>query len=293
MCGESFRSIAERLETSPATAYRKYKEVLSSLPHCADVTRKYCSKFCGILLVDGKYVRIKGHERKIPVIYGVDYLTHDIPSYTLSVSENYPTCYSFFTSLRLLNYPLQIVVSDDNYNIFEACRRVYPSSLSQICQNHYKELIRSDLDVRNDKTYQPFMYEIESLFNCRKAEGEFNHFALKIYRRYSQDAKCRDILLDIQRRSDQLLAYTKVPKTPKTTNLIESYNSHIEGRLKTIKGFESFSHANLWFNAYFIKRRLKRFTDCGKRFRHLNGKSSLQMTLTDNQDFDNILKLIR
>lgn len=68
------------------TAYRKCVVALENLPHCADITRKYCSKYSGILLVDGKYIEVKGYDRKIPVIYGIDYLTHDIPTYVFSLS---------------------------------------------------------------------------------------------------------------------------------------------------------------------------------------------------------------
>ena len=139
VCGESFRSISEVKSVSPATAYRKYHKALKALPHCADITRKYCTKFCGILVVDGKYIKIKGYDKKIPVVYGIDYLTHDIPTYTLSSSENYQALKKFFTSLRLLNYPLQSLVCDDNYNTFASCSSVYPNAVTQLCQNHFKE----------------------------------------------------------------------------------------------------------------------------------------------------------
>ena len=111
--GVSFRSLAEEYGISSATAYRRCLEALNQLPHCADITRKYCTKYCGILLVDGKYIRVKGYERKIPVLYGIDYLTHDIPTYIFSQAENYQTCRSFFTSLRLLNYPLSAFYAQD------------------------------------------------------------------------------------------------------------------------------------------------------------------------------------
>ena len=31
-----------------------------------------------ILIIDGKYIAVKGYDKKIPWIYAVDYLTHDI-----------------------------------------------------------------------------------------------------------------------------------------------------------------------------------------------------------------------
>jgi len=60
--------------------------------------------------------------------------------------------------------------------------------------------------------------------------------------------------------------------------LIESFNSHLEGRLSTLKGFESFHHADLWLNGHFLRRRMKPFTDCQSKFRRLNGKTSLSQT---------------
>lgn len=244
-------------------------------------------------MVDGKYIKVKGYERKIPVIYGIDYLTHDIPTYIFSRAENYQTCYSFFSSLRLLNYPLQAVVSDDNINIYQSCARVYPKAVSQLCQNHYKEHIRQTLSVRTDGTYKPFMHDVEYLFEKRRSREEFGHVASKIYHKYEGDDVCKSVLLDIQRRLDQLLAYTNIPQVPTTTNLIESFNSHLEGRLKTIKGFESFKHADTWLNAHFIRRRLKPFTDCSGKFRALNGTRSLEQTIKPNYNIDTVLKLIR
>ena len=80
---------------------------------------------------------------------------------------------------------------------------------------------------------------------------------------------------------------------PRTTNLIESYNSHLEGRLKTIKGFESFTHADTWLNAYFLKRRLQPFTDCTKQFKALNGTCSLEHTLRFPSTKAKFLKLLQ
>lgn len=258
-----------------------------------DITRLYCSKFCGILLVDGKYVKVKGYERKIPVIYGVDYLTHDIVHFVLGPSENYKLLIKFFNSLRLANYPLQATVSDDNVNIPEACRFVYPNAIYQLCQNHYKHNLRITLNIANEDTYILFMKEVETLLSRKMGMEEFKSRASKIYNKYKDDELTKKVMLDIAKRLPELLAYLKLPNTPRTTNLIESLNSHLEGRLKTIKGFQSFEHANIWLNQYFIQRRLKPFTDCTKRFKQLNGKSSLEITLKDYYQFKDVLKLIK
>jgi hypothetical protein len=291
--GMSFRSLASQYGINPSTAYRRCLKVLENLPHCADVTRQYCARFCGILLVDGKYISVKGYERKIPVIYGIDYLTHDIPSYIFSISENYQTCISFFRSLRLLNYPLSAIVCDDNINIYQACTNIYPSSIIQLCHNHYKQSLRLGLSVRTDSSYLPFMRDIEQLFEKRISMEEFTRLAGKITLKYASDPRCVTIMADIQRRLPLLTGYMAAKRIPRTTNLIESFNSHLEGRLKTIKGFQSFKHADAWLNAYFLNRRLKPFTDCEKRFRYLNGKRSLELSKKPYYPIDDLLRLIR
>ena len=223
-------------------------------------------------------MKVKGYGHKIPVVYGIDYNTHDIPTYILSRGENYKTCVAYFKSLRLLNYPLQGMVCDDNINIIQACRYIYPHSVIQICHNHYKENIRKNLQVRTDATYKSFMQSIETILGKKRSSLDLNHRARGIFNSYQFDPRCSSILVDIQRREEVLFAYRNLKGLPVTTNLIECYNSHLQGRLKTIKGFESFKHANYWINAYFLRRRTKKMTDCSGKFKRLNGKTSLSKT---------------
>ena len=93
------------------------------------------------------------------------------------------------------------------------------------------------------------------------------------------DPTVQNIILEIHARQDEFFAYHKVPNCPNNTNLIELFNSHLNGRLETIKGFSSFQSAALWLNAYILRRRTLKFTDCDKKFKHLNGKCSLEMTI--------------
>ncbi len=254
---------------------------MESLPHCADLTRKYCSKYSGVLLVDGKFIHVKGYDRKIPFIYGIDYHTHDIPTYFFSVAENYVSILKFFQSLRLLNYPLQYLVSDDNLNIPNACKQIYPKSLWQLCTNHLKENIRRSIEVRTVPTYQQFMREIEMLLGNKRSEDDFNRTAKNIFTKYKEDNLCVSILLDLERRKHNLIGFKN---TPTTTNLIESFNSQFQAKFRLIKTFESFQHADLWINAYIIKRRYRIFTDCTGKFSSLNGRSSIEISKKPDVD---------
>ncbi len=261
--GFSFRAIAQKYNISTGSAYSKCFNALENLPHCADLTRNYCSKFSGILLVDGKF-NVKGYDHKIPVIYGIDYHTHDIPTYVLSVAENFVSLVKFFRSLRLLNYPLQYLVSDDNLNIPNACREIYPKMLWQLCTNHLKENIRKSLEVRTNSFYRPFMFEIETLLSIKHSEDDFNRIAKNIFNRYKNDSLCVSILLDLERRKYNLLGFRN---TPTTNNLIESFNSQFQAKFRLIKSFDSFKYANLWVNGYILKRRYRTFTDCEGKFK--------------------------
>lgn len=274
--GLSFRSLASQYQVSQFTTYTRCLSFLKSLPHCADITRKYCSRFCGILLVDGKYVAVKGYDRKIPVIYGVDYLTHDIPTYLFTTGENYQSCLAFFKAMLLLNYPLQGLVCDENSNIIQACLKIYPRAIVQICTNHYKEKIRQQLQVRTDPKYQSFMKAVESIFAKKRSWEDVQKRASGIMRRFGADDVCIQVMADIHRNRHRLFAHIDLQGIPNTTNLIECLNSHLQGRLKTIKGFETFKHADLWLNGYFLRRRTKPFTDCTIKFKYLNGKKSLE-----------------
>lgn len=269
---------------SVGNVYQKVAGYLGRLPHCADITRTYCSRFSGSLEVDGKYVCVKGYQRKIPAVYGVDYTTHDIPTYILAEAENYQACLAFFSSLKLLNYPLRALICDENVNIIEACKYIYPKAVVQLCQNHYKENVRRSLDVKTNPHYQPFMHQIEELFSFKRSPDDFNRKAKNIFNLYRGDKLCLSILVDIHKSRELLLGWRDSPHVPITTNSIESYNSHLQGRLKTIKGFESFKHADLWLNAYFLRRRLRIFTGCMGKFRSLNGHSSLDKSKKPDVD---------
>jgi len=277
----SFRALSQKYNISIGNAYSKCFKALEDLPHCADITRKYCSKYSGILLVDGKYITVKGYERKLPFIYGIDYLTHDIPTYIFSIAENFVSLKKFFASLRLLNYPLEYLVSDDNINILNSCLDIYPKVRFQLCINHFKENIRKSLNIRTDPTYKPFMCKIEDLLCVKRSEDDFNSVAKNILNQYKYDSNCIPILLDIERRKLNLMGYSRIPRT---TNLIESFNSHFQAKFKALKGFESFQHADLWINGYIIKRRTRVFTDCKGKFKHLNGRNSLSISANSNVD---------
>lgn len=232
-------------------------------------------------MVDGKYVRVRGFERKIPFIYGIDYLTHDIPVCLLAPSENYLALKSFFTKVKNANYKLRGMVCDDNGSTMLALKDVFPDTPIELCHNHFLENIRRSLSTRSNEKYRPFILELKKAIFCKKLKKKKDiqkdlHLLLE---KYVGDSTAVAALLYIEQHLDYLTNHLKIGACPKTNNLIESYNKQLNGRLKTIQGFENFYYAERWLSAWILQRRLSPFTDCRGRFKSLNGKCSLEKTI--------------
>lgn len=287
--GIPFRKIADQVGKTLGSTYRKYEELVSKIPDNNLFTRKHCNRWSGILVVDGKYIKVKGYDQKIALIWGIDFLTHDIPIFVLAPNENYEACKKYFTLLKEINYSLQIVICDDNINTKQTAREINPKVRIQTCTNHYLENIRRDLKYRTEDKYKPFINDLKRhLFTQKLTQEIFLNKLAKIYEKYKTDDICVNYLRKINDDTEELIAANYVINAPMTTNIIESYNSHLQGRLKSIKGFESYKSAKDWINAYILRRRFKPFTDCRTKFRILNGKSSISESRVIGQQLPNV-----
>ncbi len=291
MDGVPLRKLADENQMSLGATYRQIENELEALPDNTSLSRVYSNRWSGRLVVDGKYVKVKGYEKKIPFIYGIDYLTHDIPMGLLAPSENYLAFTKFFSLLKSISYPLELAVTDDNVPLEKALFLSYPRAKLQLCHNHYLENIRESLLIRTEEEFQRFFFELRQAFQTRVSSKRRQALFWDIYQDYvlNENRKqekeiLKTIMIDIQRKYQRLFVYQKnnsdlFPHLPQTTNIIESYNSHLQARLKSIKGFESFYSAKRFLNAWLIRRRTKTLTDCNRRFKHLNGFTPLQMSL--------------
>lgn len=232
-------------------------------------------------MFDSKYFPVKGYREDLVLLWGADFETHDLPHFLLAPSESYLACLSYFSSIKALGYNLRLLTCDDNDAIKMAVRYVYPDVSVQTCQKHFLENVRKNLNVRSDSTYPPFYLSLERVLKEKLSPSDLNLALGRIFKEFKGETNGRvsGWIGTFLKFKEELLAYQRFPGSPYTTNLIEAYNSHLEGRLKTIKGFQSYRSANLWLNGYITRRRLKPFTDCGDPFKHLNGKCPLQSVL--------------
>jgi hypothetical protein len=282
--GSSFRKLGKKYSLSSMTSWRICEEELLKLPDNNKFSFNYCSRFSSTFVFDGKYFNVKGCETDMAILWGIDYFRHDIPIFTLAPSENYQAWARYFSFFRILTIFPQLLVCDDNINIKMAARQCFPAVKIQTCYNHFKENIRRDLKVRSDNTYVPFMKRVESVLKEKLNDDVFNRWMYSLYKDYKDDPVCLSILTNIEKYKPELFAYRGVPGSPLTTNLIEGFNSHLEARLFSLRSFNSFSHAKLWFNGYVLKRRFTKYTDCKGKFRSLNGKRGVDMTKKPDVD---------
>ena len=262
------------------TAAGRVKEELKTLPGNEMLTQTYCARFGGVLCVDGVYVRVKGWKKATPFIYGIDYETHDVPAGVLDFAESEDAFRHFFTMVKDAGYPLRFVVSDEATALKPALQEIFPDAKVQLCYVHVLRNIKETLGITRVCTlHLPFFLRVRLLLKTRGEEARRGEFKA-IQEEYGRNPLYRFVLSEVASKWDDLFRYEAVQRMgircPKTTNLIEGYNNHFKARVKNIKGFESFSSAMRFLNAWMIRRRFAPFTDCKKPFKHLNGYSSFE-----------------
>lgn len=215
------------------------------------------------------------------MLWGIDYLSHDIPVKLLAPSENEEAFSRYFRLLKETGYTPTIVVVDDRAGIATALMRHFPRALVQLCHVHYLENLRGILKVRTEPTHIQFFLKIHGLLKLRDLSTLKQKISELLLQYEHVNILYREIILGIWGRRRELFAYLSVSECPNNTNLIELYNSHLQGRLKTVKGFKSFHSGDRWLNAYVVRRRTKELTDCEGRFKHLNGRCSLEIMAKD------------
>lgn len=265
---------------------RKIQVALKNVPNSNTVTEglwQYCSQY---LQIDATYVSIRG--RKYAFIWVVDYYHHDILYSILAPSESYQAYRSCFSHLKKMGIFPRVMTADEHSSIYRALKDVFPSAKLQLCHVHILRNIRKQLDTKSFADMQ-FLGAVKRILESRHIE-QFRKRAVAIQHKYHHNELYRKILLDLNYKTEHITTFLRYRKTPNTTNLIECYNSHLKQRLRAIKGFQSYKSANLWLNAYVIRKRTKPLTDCGGQFKKLNGTIPLFHTAGDAGPVEKLVK---
>lgn len=279
--GIPFRKLGDEVGLSGKQVYQRVFEELSLLPDNTELTRSLCQYTSGILIIDGKYIKVRGFKQRIPFIYCIDYATHDIVCALLAAAEDELAFLRIFSTLKELNYPLKIVVADDRSTLPLALKQVFPGIPLQLCLNHYLENIRVLLHIRTEETHQHFFNSLKKhVFDTYTNNQELDTALHHVLTQRCEGQLIREqIVMQIHERRKVLFAYPQISGCPNNTNLIELFNSHFNARLKSLKGFKTLEHAQVWLNGMLIRRRTQPFTDCSKKFKHLNRKRPLELSI--------------
>jgi len=137
------------------------------------------------------------------------------------------------------------------------------------------------MKIRTEEQYRPFFYDLKSVLFTKdlRKKKHIRRDLIELVKKYQNDIGAIAMLCHVERHFDLLTNHLTIGGCPKTNNLIESYNKQLNGRLKTIQGFESLETAKRWLSAWVLRRRLTPFTDCKGKFKKLNGSCSLHRTL--------------
>lgn len=293
--GTPFRKLGDQNGYSAGKqVFLKVEKEINLLSWNWQLTKDLCDpkRFCGRLVIDGKYVKVQGFDAKTPFIYCLDYLSHDIIHGDLFPAEDEAAFSQFFQMLYDLGYDIKIIIADDRAGLKQALLKVFPYAELQLCQNHYVENIRELLNFRSSDRYHHFFNSlVKNVFEA--PEGKITEGLMHVFHNRTEGKRMlQNIVTTIKARQEDLFNYFRFKDCPRTTNIIESYNSHFQARLKSIRSFQSFDSARRWLNAYIIRRRTKKFTDCKKKFKRLNGHAALELTIKKQAAWPEVLNTL-
>ena len=205
----------------------------------------YLAKVNRLLLVKNILVKIKAREKKLEKIFNQ------------FGSEAIPLGHQYTRSLAI-TLANEIAELEFNYELIL----------------DFYDALQGILASKDNQTALNRIASMEAYFFPKRLKMNFpkNHIRL-----------VKKIWLDFKEQEQYLFNHLKFPDLhiPHTTNLMEGNNSQLESRLGSIRGFELSDTAKNYLNAWIIKRRFTKFTDCKVPFKHLNGKTPLECAGAD------------
>lgn len=286
--------------------------VTAVLPTSIDIAKKFCPLWSGILVFDGKVIRVYDRlvkhmdqtkftddERrwmhKMRWLCGVDYGTGDLPHYDLADSENKIDLVMYFQTLKSINYRLVALICDGNQLIPEAAKFVYGNGIVvQRCTRHFLEDLRRLLpnaDERPDgrAELEKLIFYIKQVVEAETIEVAGD--ALLKLHAYAPTCKSpikRTMLAMLKRAKVELTAHIMHPELhlPHTSNDIENLFKQLMLRLKSLGRFYHQIYAKNYLNAWALLRRFTPFTDCRNKRQRRNKKAPLQLAGCEIKNID-------
>ncbi len=213
----------------------------------------------GILLLDGKFLKIRGAERCEH--FAFDTALGLVNSW-MDDTENSTAYWHMYAELKKEGYPLRAIVSDGHSGIAKLTAE--ENIPHQRCVFHLLQDLRYFLGIRNDEIsgnwilFQRLRHILMSPTLEKLVEN------LEFFRRYTS-------LLFVHKKSILKWFYKNLEAAtmhfsfidgdvPRTNNQMENFIGQVEQRLKTMRGFKSEISAKYTLNAIFASLRKHPFT---------------------------------
>lgn len=306
------RALARRYKKTKKTILRMIHEVTRRLPDSASIQKKFLPLWSGILVFDGKVVRVYDKlgallkesslsedelkwMHKMRWLVGVDFGTGDLPHYDLAQSESKIELVMYFKRLKDIGYPLKALVCDGNPQIPAAMRFVFGEGIVvQLCTRHFIEGLRRLLPPEEETIdtralLEDLITHIQRVIEADTMEEAHAHLqALKVFAETVIHPFKETFIKLFQQHKNELCAHLLHPELalPHTSNDAENLIRQLNQRLKTWGRFFHRHYTKYYLNAWALFRRFTPFTDCKGERRYRNGKAPLELAGCDIKKID-------
>lgn len=231
------------------------------------MVKKNLHKASGLLVIDAKHVPVKGLDY-------CEFLAYDtniglIGRYYLKGGETTWGYRRIFKTLTASGYDIKVVVSDGGTGIYSALR-AFNIKRHQRCHIHLLRDFKTGLRIHAKKPRVVLRkyYWVKYAKLVLKSRDDFQlvlrleHFKRVVFTMWQGggDVELNSVNGFIRTLSlaFTFMDYQKLWNIPKTTNVLEGYISHLNARLKTMRGLKSPANAGRILNAihYFLRKKI-------------------------------------
>lgn len=313
----SYRVMAKRIRerfgkrVSPRVLCEMVNEVTSHAKGSLAIRREYQPRWSGYLLIDDKYVSVRG--RKLLSLVAADSSGDALHSEVLEETDQGQVTDFLRFIVERLGYPLKAVTTDFDGRFGKALEALdLGHILHQRCIWHGMQVVRRML---NHPVLRQKYWQLKArLERAQREEGtgrdesssledllaQFTALEREYQRQRALLGSLKEILYGLnptvsherfrafcrtyrrlyphvtawlEDHLELMLVHQQDRKIPQTNNIAENLNRQIQRRFKTIEAFQSVETAWNYQNLIRNYLRLKPYTDCRGSRRRCNGKS--------------------
>jgi hypothetical protein len=308
----SHRILGRRYGRSKNTVAKIIHEVVKNTATSFDIAEKLKPKWSGTLTIDGKFIKafdwfvktlkekhnLSGNElhalHRKAWLCGIDYETGDLPHYGLADSENRIDLILFYKQLQKNGYILRNLVSDGSPEILCGARKVYGDNfIFQLCTRHFLEglrglMVEKEIEQNIPET-ETLIKDIQAIIQAKTLKiAKENLELLKTKKHFYKTIIQKIIIRQFKEKFNSLMPHLFYPERniPHTNNDIENLFKQLNLNIKSIGRFNKFWNAHHYLNAWALKRRFTKFTDCRGWRKYRNGKAPLELAGCDIDGLD-------